>query len=70
MAPSAPSEAIRKQYLQVLASFAGRRIGKAVQFRHVPNAVRRMDNAECHWRQPGRCVIRLNPSQKTGREIV
>lgn len=43
-----------------------RRIGKAVQFRRVPNAVRTMTKATCHWRKPGRRFGQMNPSQKTG----
>lgn len=42
------------------------RIGKAVQVRHVPTAVRKMNQARCHWRKPGRRLVQMNPSQKTG----
>jgi len=42
------------------------RIGKAVQIRRVPNAVRGMREAYATGYQPGRRFTQANPSQKTG----
>jgi len=29
-----------------------------------------MGDADSHWRKLGRRIVRLSPSQKTGREII
>jgi len=44
--PPAPPDILSPSYLRVSFGFAERRIGKAVQLRHVPNAVRRMGDAQ------------------------
>ena len=49
---------VRRSYdnppLQVPVAIGDKRIGKAVQVRHVPNAVRMMNQITGHWRKLGR----------------